>query len=267
MIELQLKTVLFFVGAMVVIGVGFLGLIFYLVFQRIRNANEPKGQPPAGRPSGVSSVQKGIEAGQRLLDRGIDKVVSKVEKKSAPEVSVNNDVPLVSDFPAVVTFYRNPVNQKLVVLLPGQTKPALAQGLDGHEMAQLTQVNVEFAAWLNPDKKPEPKQEIKPSVISTPTINQEPSGFANAGEWMTKVDKGEEKNMSMASQVNEILQSILVSDHYQGPEVRLLDGEHGDLVVWIGARKYIGLDEVPDEFVVEKIRTAANYWADTNFNR
>jgi hypothetical protein len=272
MIEIQLETVLIFVGALILLGVGFLGLIFFLVYQRLRNPNQPKGHSVKSSSSSARVI-KGIEAGQRFLDDELSKVVNRSGKKpdsASPQV---NDVPLLPDFQPLVTLFRNPVNQKLVVLLPGETKPALPQALNPIESERLAQAHADFDVWLHPQKTPQNKPEkpqpisTPPTSPSTPIIHLAKPAVPAGGDWVKKTEPVEEKNMSMASQVNEILQSMLVSDRYQGPEIRVMDGLHGDLVIWVGARKFIGIEEVPDPTVVERIRAAANYWADMNFKQ
>ena len=73
--------------------------------------------------------------------------------------------------------------------------------------------------------------------------------------------------VSIARQINAVLQNILLMENYGGPELYLTDNEQGDLVVVLGIEKFIGIDAVPDPAVAALIKRAADQWTDQNLTR
>lgn len=69
-----------------------------------------------------------------------------------------------------------------------------------------------------------------------------------------------EQPKSLAGQIDEVLQELLKNTRLAGQEIRLADNAALGLEVWVGARRYDGIDAVPDEEVRSLIRMAVAEW-------
>jgi hypothetical protein len=65
---------------------------------------------------------------------------------------------------------------------------------------------------------------------------------------------------SIVAQIDEILQSRLVGTPLAARRIRLGETPGGEVLVFIGADRYDGLEAVPDQEVVTVIRSAIAEW-------
>jgi hypothetical protein len=66
--------------------------------------------------------------------------------------------------------------------------------------------------------------------------------------------------LSIVEQIDEILQTLLEGTPLDSLGVRLQEATDGSVEVWIGLKRYSGVDEVPDAEVQRVIRLAIKTW-------
>jgi len=263
MIELSIRTVVIFVGLMILLGLGFWGIIVFIMVRRLQNPEEAD-QELAMNGSAISKlIQKAGNPLQSVLKRRSNTGWLKSDQVRVEVNEVEGLLPIVHGHVPLVTLYRRIEDEKLAVLLPGKTSPAKQGELSETEHSRLIRTKKELEEWLQQEER---VIETQPSVSST--VSTPPFAKVKRNHSSVKVKTNQEGNtMSMASQVNVILQSMLVSEHYQGPEVRMMDGLHGDLLIYVGSQKYTAIDDIPDKTIGEFIRKAAEYWANVNYHQ
>jgi hypothetical protein len=70
--------------------------------------------------------------------------------------------------------------------------------------------------------------------------------------------------LSMVEQIDKILQEKLVQNSMSDRGIRLEDDLLHGVVVWVGLKKFIGLDDLPDARIKEVIRSAVSEWEQRN---
>ena len=263
MIELSIQTVTILAGLMILLGLVSLGIIVFIVIRRLHNP-EKADQEFSIKGSAISKVtQKADDSIQSALKRDLNTGRRNDDQVRAAVNEVAGLLPNVHGHVPLATLYRCIEDGKLAVLLPGKPSPAKQGELSEVQKSRLIQAKRDLEGWLQQEER---LSENQPSVRST--VSKPPSAELKYNPGIVKVQIDEEGNpMSMASQVNEILQSMLVSEHYEGPEIRMMDGLHGDLLIYVGSKKYTAIDEIPDKAIVEFIRKAADYWTNTNYHQ
>ncbi|MCD4753124.1 MAG: hypothetical protein K8R40_08645 [Anaerolineaceae bacterium] len=263
MIELSIQTVIIFIGLMILLGLGFLGIIVFIVVRQLQNP-EKANQEFAMSGSAISKlIQKAGGPIQSALKRGLNTGRWKDDQVRVEKNEVEGLLPIVHGHVPLVTLYRRIEDEKLAVLLPGKTSPAKQGELSETENSRLIRTRKELEEWLKLEGRVTENQPSVSSPVSTPSFAEVKRNHSSE-----KVKNNKEGNtMSMASQVNEILQSMLVSEHYQGPEIRMMDGLHGDLLIYVGSQKYTAIDDIPDKTIGDFIRKAADYWTNVNYHQ
>lgn len=71
---------------------------------------------------------------------------------------------------------------------------------------------------------------------------------------------GEMKSMSIVAMIDEVLQAKLQSSTLYNRNIRLEEGSMGEVIVYVGANRYTGVDAVPDEEIRALIKSAINDW-------
>jgi len=77
-------------------------------------------------------------------------------------------------------------------------------------------------------------------------------------------DDAEEKPLSIVGQIDLVLQEMLRERGAAENAIRLMEGPGGEVLVYIGAQRYNGIDAVPDEKAQALIRAAVAAWEKTS---
>ena len=263
MIELSIQTVMIFVGLMILLGLGFLGIIVYILIQRLRNPENADQNVEINDSTTSKQTQKMVDPIQSAVKFSPDDGRWNGDQERIGEDETEGFLPIIQGYEPLATLYCRLEDEKLAVLLPGKASLAKQGELSERENSLLVRTQKELGEWLRQEEKPAENLFPAISTVSLPTFTE------NKGKSFRKKAEIEEKAnmMSMASQVNEVLQDMLASEHYQGPEIRMMDGLHGDLLIYVGSQKYTAIDDIPDKTIGEFIRKAAEYWANVNYKQ
>jgi hypothetical protein len=68
------------------------------------------------------------------------------------------------------------------------------------------------------------------------------------------------KSVSLVSMIDEVLQAKLSGTSFAGKGIRLEEGSLGEVVVFVGASRYPGVDAVPDADIQGLIKSAITDW-------
>ncbi len=100
-----------------------------------------------------------------------------------------------------------------------------------------------------PPARPAPPQEARPVQSSRPVPLPK-----------VEVDDIVAAPQSIVEQVDSILQAQLAGSPMVGRGIRLQESPEGGVIVWVGIKKYEGVDEVPDDQIKAAIRAAISAW-------
>lgn len=263
MVEIPLLTVMIFVGLMILLGIALLGIIIYLMFRRSQNS-EKTDQPLSSEIAAVSNMtQKTADSTQSMPEDNLDIERKEAVHNTTKENATEELPPMIPGYVPLITLVHRNEDGQLGIILPGKNHTAKRSELSEADVSRLTQTSQGLEKWLQKEENLIENQPLVNSTVSLPLFAEiEQKSFRE------KVEIEEKDNiMSMANQVNEVLQGMLASEQYQGPDIRLMDGLHGDLLIWVGATKYTAIDEIPDKAIVLLIRKAADYWTNTHYHR
>ncbi len=162
-------------------------------------------------------------------------------------------------------------------------------GLTAEQRTRLVNVVVQIRPWIDskaapapapapaplaPPPAPEPMpssltlssplQPVKhPVVPSTPAGRMDPiRGFRSLLESDVKKPEPLLKSPNIVAMIDEVLQQKLVGHPLAAKKIRLEEGPSGEVVVFLGATRYDGIDSVPDEAIQALIREAIKEWND-----
>ncbi len=65
---------------------------------------------------------------------------------------------------------------------------------------------------------------------------------------------------SIVGQIDEVLQEMLAGSNLSNSAIRLVEEPRHGVIVWVGLKRYEGIDAVPDEAVRAMIRAAVKEW-------
>ena len=158
-------------------------------------------------------------------------------------------------------------------------------GLTADQRTRLVNVVVQIRPWIDskvapapapvaPPPAPEPMPAtltlssplppLKPSdTPSTPAGRMDPlRGFRSLLESDVKKPEPLLKSPNIVAMIDEVLQQKLVGNPLAAKKIRLEEGPSGEVVVFLGATRYDGIDTVPDEAIQTIIREAIKEWND-----
>ena len=154
-------------------------------------------------------------------------------------------------------------------------------GLTAEQRARLVNVVVQIRPWIDgktlpavaPKPPADPRQDlaaaealvaatsagvIKPIAPLKPRVDVR-RGFRTLLESDVK-DPKPIKDPSIVEMIDEVLQKKLEGSPLTGKKIRLEEGSVGEVVVFVGAIRYSGIDAVPDEQIKAIIREAIAEW-------
>jgi hypothetical protein len=76
--------------------------------------------------------------------------------------------------------------------------------------------------------------------------------------------KVEPKQKTIVGMIDDVLQKKLETSPLQSKKIKLEDGLHGEVMVVVGADRYVGVDQVPDPQIQAIIREAITEWDKSN---
>lgn len=153
MVELSIRTVMIFVGVMILLGLGFLGIIVFILIRRLQNP-EKENQEFAMSGSTISKlIQKAGDLLQSKMGHGLNTDRRKDDQAMVEENEVEGLLPIVHGHVPIVTLYRCIEDEKLAVLLPGKTSPVKQGELSESDNSRLIQTKKEFEEWAEAGKK------------------------------------------------------------------------------------------------------------------
>lgn len=266
MVEFPLKWVIILAGAFLVLAVGFMVLLIYMLYQRSASKNGGQSQP--------GSPKIGADLLASLDDRIFSRRPAEPERIVAPPVQGEEGQNWV-------LLYRQPETEHLTLSLPGREIVQEQEDLNEDELMQVKSMALGLEHWLGltllkPVEKAAP---ISPAAAGPPEFPGIPAGLqAPISEPIksrpltrgifSRREVAEIKPMvSIAVQINAVLQGILDHENYDGPDFHLTDNADNDLVIVMGTEKYIGVDAVPDPQVAALIKRAADRWTEDQLRR
>jgi hypothetical protein len=160
-----------------------------------------------------------------------------------------------------------------------------AEDLSIEELRRLVTATNDLNHWLG--IHPQPDSTVRANNVNIPLLDQpvarllvQPSTTQSASNILldiqriknnplkallkafeeTNVAKIEPVTLTMAGQIDEILQKKLENTPYENLGIRLADTPSHGVVVMVGLNKYDGIESVPDETIRTLIREAVAEW-------
>ena len=192
-----------------------------------------------------------------ILDNLVHLMIGKKEPGKEPspapgspdEVSPDPSLPAGSGFEDIVHIQRDSQDGQLVVGLEGINFRSV-QDMSEEQSKQVRQSVSDLSEWL---KRPAPAVVTK--IAPQPFV---PSPATKRDKAKTPAPYGAGK--SIALQVDEILQEMLVNSPQEKRGIRITELPDAGLVVQVGLEKFDGVDTIPYNDVKEIIRAAIAEW-------
>ncbi|HEX7557433.1 MAG TPA: hypothetical protein VF338_12465 [Leptolinea sp.] len=119
-----------------------------------------------------------------------------------------------------------------------------------------------------PPPKPAPVPAVVPPSVQVQAVNPPPVYSSIPKTTLkTPVEPVNKKTTSMVEQIDDILQEIIKQSDAPSRNIRLKEEMKEGVIVWVGKERYIGIDTVPDQSVVDLIRAAVKEWDRRTENR
>ena len=135
-----------------------------------------------------------------------------------------------------------------------------AEQLTPEQRKRLIAILTQIRPWL---EAPSPAQQTPPSTQARPAPAPEPRPTPASRPVSPPPSEEEEaaaKPDSIVAQIDSILHAQLAGTPLMEKGIRLQESPEGGVIVWVGIKKYQGVDEVPDEQIKAAIRTAISAW-------
>jgi len=168
---------------------------------------------------------------------------------SSDEVLPDSSLPVESALEDIVHVQRDSQDKQLVVGVRGINFRSV-HDMSEEQSKQVSQSVSDLSEWLKRPApiviaQPAPPPPV-PSPVATPDKSKTPAPYG-AGK-------------SIAVQVDEILQEMLVNSPQAKRGIRIAESPDAGLVVYVGLEKFDGVDAIPYNDVKEIIRTAVAEW-------
>ena len=199
------------------------------------------------------------------------------EQRSQPEnqpAAIKTASPAVPDMKAneegvpVLLFYQTPKGERQVWRVE-KTHRRLRRGLltrSDEEILEDCLYNLKNLLGVD-EKAAENVPVVPPSSLVMPAPAAEPKPSRNVLHLLGREKIVVEEPVSMAAQMDTILQEMLKSLPGEPINLRIGESPQGDLRIWYQSKAYHGIEEVPDGEIQNLIRTAAETWLAKNANR
>lgn len=130
-------------------------------------------------------------------------------------------------------------------------------GMPGDERQKSTR-NKPTAVEASPSQLPSAK--IETPHPSPPPVAVAPPPTEEAATKDQKAKKTEKALLSIVEQIDEVLQEMLPNSPLAGQIIKLVEDAKEGVIVWIGARRYHGIDAVDDPEAKALLRAAIAEW-------
>lgn len=166
--------------------------------------------------------------------------------------------------------YRDQKKDILRIEMDG--KPVVASNaLTPDLMTELRRFHTDLKAWMGepvPISAVEPSEPVRMSVpgvthSNAPAVRQTgplSARLVNAVSPPVSLEPEVVAPLSMVAQIDEILQKLIAGTDLEKRGVKLLENPTHGVEVWVGAFRYEGVDQVPEDDVKKAIRTAVKMW-------
>lgn len=187
------------------------------------------------------------------------KKASKSNKETSEEVE---KTPAGSKEPNLLSINRLP-DKKLCLEVEGRVFSKKEELTIDHRL-KVVNLLVELRPWVEnvPSTQPERvnlKPDQTPQIEVRPTIKVEPAPGLKIPA-PTKVILPVKPVSSIVSQIDDLLQTRLANTPLASKGIRLVESETGGVLVYIGLKKYEGIDAVPDPEIQAFIRQSVALW-------
>ncbi|NPV84561.1 MAG: hypothetical protein HPY45_00950 [Anaerolineae bacterium] len=150
----------------------------------------------------------------------------------------------------VLCVWRSPSDGKLVIEMGTKTLRS-SLSMSRRERERLGEVIAELTKWLGQGEASPTDDGLVGALEADVPVKQiaTSSSALPAGS-----------PMSIVAQINEILQEMLVGTEFAGQKISLVEDPRHGVVVWIGTKRYDGVDSVDVPAVRALIQDAASAW-------
>ncbi len=235
------------------------GLLDRWVTQRIRK--KPEKTPP---PTVVEKiVEKVVEIPVEANLPG-EKTLLKVTVDQAPRVHLELEGNRLEDPTRITVEQRQHLVNVIVQMRPWiDGKPAPAAPVVQPAPAPVAQPRP--IPQPAPATPPQPPLPAAPLVTPSPAVSPIPAKIDLARGFRSMLNneaKSPEalKNTSIVGMIDSVLQTKVVGTPFSGMGIRLEEGSLGEVIVYVGASRYPGIEAVPDPEVQALIRSAIADW-------
>ena len=154
-------------------------------------------------------------------------------------------------------------------------KSADTNALSAEQRKRLIEILTQMRPWLEvPKPTPAAPRPVSPQQTSSPTTTMKPTSSPGPSPMVAPVSQGSKQpipvdddendpraqSQSIVAQINKILQARLAGSPFSSKGIRLQESLDGGVLVWIGLKKFEGVDEVPDETIKAAIKDAIAEW-------
>ncbi len=108
---------------------------------------------------------------------------------------------------------------------------------------------------------PTPAAPVTPPPAAETPVRPVTQAPAPAAPRPAPVEKPRPK--TMVGQIEEILQEMIPQSQYAGQDIHLTEDPTNGVIVWVGAQKFTGINNVTDEGVKGLIQAAVRRWEDS----
>jgi hypothetical protein len=262
-------------------GAGLLVVIFLiLLISMIRRSAKKREEAAA------AEMEARIEPSEPEMAPRIEQ--SKPEPAPRIDLRMPEQVPVVtSRHPNGAHLWRDPRTGKVMAEVDG-IEFSNPHDLTPEQRRKLVLVLKEVAAWIqDPVAKPAPVSAAQSKPVSTmpaiqprptpppppprPTpVSEQPDTATmyveprKTGSLTSPGDKAADAKktapFSIVTQIDAILQGMLVDSPLKGKGIRLVEDLKGGVTVWVGLQRYPGIDAVTDPEALAIIRAAVAEW-------
>jgi len=178
--------------------------------------------------------------------------------------------PAASTRPGSLQVWKDPDSGRLSIEIDGQVYHSISQ-LNPEQRRALGVTTGELVNWLSQAAATPPSPAVQPSrphlqpVIPPvakpgPASDNPRSRSLLSRALQPNLTKGTAKPNTLATQVDDILQTKLANSALAGRNIRLIDLPNHGLAVEVGQERYDSIDEVPDQAVVQLLKEAVAEW-------
>lgn len=209
---------------------------------------------------GLVSTLRNRDAAEES-EKSLNRIEGAEQAGAAPVETKNRPAPLFSVF-------RDQKGSLIRIDMNG--KPVVASNaLTPDQMGELRRLHTDLGAWMGPPQKASSiavhaeDAVAEPASVSTPAVRQTGPLSTRLGVTPPQpltVEVEPVAPTSMVGQINEILQKIIAGTDLEKRGVRLVEAPTRGVEVWVGAFRYEGVDQVPEDSVRKAIQTAVTMW-------